>query len=192
MKIFPFPWKNVSNVSGKQYVCGHCNNNVAPSFAFTAYQRNRGMDVPHIFICPLCNLPTFFDESEQQIPGYKYGDDVKKLPNEILNLYNEARKSFSIGAFNGVVMLTRKLLMHVSVNHGASTNLKFVEYVDYLNDNHYIPVKAKSWVDRIRKTGNIANHEIEHINETQAKDILNFTSAMLKNLYEFQIDNEED
>jgi hypothetical protein len=74
--------------------------------------------------------------------------------------------------------------MNISVSEGAEAGKSFVEYVNYLNDNNYIPPKGKGWPDEIRKLGNGANHSIEFNTEAQSKLILIFTEMLLKFIYE--------
>ncbi len=75
--------------------------------------------------------------------------------------------------------------MHIAVSKGAKQNLKFIEYVEYLSKNNYIPPDAKEWVDHIRSKGNEANHEIVIMAEEDAKDLLAFIEMLLKIIYEF-------
>ena len=50
--------------------------------------------------------------------------------------------------------------MNLAVSQGADQNLKFIEYVDYLACNGFVPPNGRGWVDHIRKKGNEATHEI--------------------------------
>jgi len=52
--------------------------------------------------------------------------------------------------------------------------------------NKYIPIKAKSWIDKIRLYGNDATHKVEDTSQSIAKELLDFTQMLLKVLYEFQ------
>jgi hypothetical protein len=74
--------------------------------------------------------------------------------------------------------------MNIAVSEGALQGKSFVEYVNFLNDNSYIPPKGKPWVDAIRKLGNEANHSIEFKTPEEAKLILTFTEMLLKFIYE--------
>ena len=80
--------------------------------------------------------------------------------------------------------------MHIAVDKGAKEGLKFIEYVEYLSKNNYIPPGAKNWVDIIRDKGNEANHEILIMNGDDAKDLLKFVEMLLKIIYEFPADVE--
>ncbi len=75
--------------------------------------------------------------------------------------------------------------MHIAVAKSAKGGKNFIEYVEYLSDNNYIPPDAKSWVDHIRKKGNEANHEIVIMEKEDAKDLLDFVGMLLKIIYEF-------
>ncbi len=75
--------------------------------------------------------------------------------------------------------------MNIAVSQGATPNLKFIEYVNYLSDKNFIPPNGKKWVDHIRKKGNEATHEIAMMNEDDAKDLIIFVEMMLMFLFEF-------
>ncbi len=75
--------------------------------------------------------------------------------------------------------------MHIAVSKGADEGLGFVEYVQYLADNNYVPPDAKDWVDHIRKKGNQANHEIEIVQPDDALELLSFSEMLLRLVFEF-------
>ena len=83
------------------------------------------------------------------------------------------------------MLIGRKLLMHIAVGQNAKTGLNFVEYVNYLVDNHYAPPNSKVWVDKIRTHGNEATHEIMRTTKEDAEEILTFLEMLLKFIYEF-------
>lgn len=75
--------------------------------------------------------------------------------------------------------------MHIAVAKGAKDGLKFIEYVEYLSAQNYIPPDAKDWVDHIREKGNEANHEITIMTKQDAEDLIAFSEMLLKLIYEF-------
>jgi len=75
--------------------------------------------------------------------------------------------------------------MHLAVSLGAAQGEPFINYVQYLADNHYVPPGAKGWVDHIRKKGNEANHEITLMVQADAEELLAFVQMLLKVIYEF-------
>jgi len=139
-----------------------------------------------IVICHYCTCPTFIDPDKQQYPRSLFGAAVSDVPdNSVAAMYDEARRSFGAASFTAAVLCCRKLLMHIAVSKGAAKNLRFVDYVKYLAANHYVPPDAKGWVDHIRKRSNEANHEIVLMDETDAKELIEFSEMLLKVIYEF-------
>jgi len=77
------------------------------------------------------------------------------------------------------------MLMNIAVHQGAKEGLKFIEYVEYLAANGFIPPNGKVWVDHIRRKGNEATHEISLMTEPDAETLVAFTEMLLKFIYEF-------
>ena len=113
------------------------------------------------------------------------GNDVKNLPADIAIIWSDIRTATSHNAYTSAVLTGRKLLMHIAVEQGAAANLGFVEYVDYLVDNHFAPPNSKPWIDRIRAHGNEANHQIVVKTREDAEEIITFLEMLLKFIYEF-------
>lgn len=169
-------WVQARDVTQTNFTCGYCSKNVAPSKGYlTDDGHNR------IFICPQCNQPTFFDIYNNQTPHPRLGNDVEGISDKGVNtLYQEARECTSAGAYTGAVMVCRKILMNLAVQHSAEENESFVFYVNFLVDGGFVPPKGKIWVDAIRKLGNEATHEIALMTEKDAQLILRFTEALLR------------
>ncbi len=75
--------------------------------------------------------------------------------------------------------------MHIAVDHGAKPGQSFVEYVEHLANNGFVPPNGKGWVDQIRKKSNEANHEIVVMESIDSKDLLTFIEMILTFLYDF-------
>ena len=75
--------------------------------------------------------------------------------------------------------------MNIAVSKGADEGKTFIEYVEYLAENNYIPPDAKYWVDYIREKGNEATHEIAIMGRKDAEDLIKFMEMLLKIIYEF-------
>lgn len=182
-----FQWRQVAEQPPRSYVCGHCGSSLSSNTGYSkaANPDGSGGTVGYIYVCHNCHKPTYF-EGIVQIPGARPGEDVKGITDSgVEALYREARDTYSQNAFTATVLCCRKLLMHVAISKGAKEGKKFIEYVEYLSSENYVPRDAKSWVDQIRATGNEANHEIVIMTEEQAKDLLSFASMLLKLVYEF-------
>lgn len=75
--------------------------------------------------------------------------------------------------------------MHLAVAQGAKEGVSFVQYVDFLSANGYVPPGGREWVDHIRKMGNQANHKIQLFDQESAQELLSFIEMLLKFIYEF-------
>lgn len=175
------PWHHVESIGARQYQCGHCGFHVANDKGF--FQDNS--PTRRIYICPNCGKPTFFDESFRQFPGVVPGNEVQHVPPELEQLYREARNCCSVSAFTASVLASRKMLMNIAVQQGASEGEKFIDYVNHLASNGFIPPNGKGWVDHIRKRGNEATHEIALMTQGDAEELIAFTEMLLKFIYEF-------
>ena len=185
-------WLKSGEIPSKKYKCGYCHSPISSQKGYAGTgdiwsgngQRHNGIKGT-IYICHECDNPTYFDYNEKQFPGSLYGNKVKYIDKpEVEKLFNEAKLTFSVGAFTATVMCCRKLLMNIAVTEGAEETLSFYQYVNYLNEQNYIPPKGKDWVDSIRKLGNEANHKIEFKEQNEAERILNFTEMLLRFIYE--------
>ncbi|MFE5430259.1 DUF4145 domain-containing protein [Peribacillus simplex] len=179
----PGSWQNTNDTGGISYNCGYCGSVTAPVKGY--YCVSSGYEYGQILICPNCNKPTYIQEqTKEQIPGNLIGEDIEHLPENIEQLYNEARKCLSVNASTSTVLSCRKLLMNISVTKGAEEGKSFAFYVSYLENNHFIPPGSKEWVDHIRKKGNEATHEIPSIDKADATELLEFTEMLLRFVYE--------
>lgn len=166
------------------YECAYCGTLVGPNMAFTGVENSVRRPI-QIRICPNCTQPTYFDAWDSQTPAPRMGRDVKGINDVgVENLYREARDCTSVKAFTATALLCRKILMNMAVQNGAKPDGSFAFYVDFLNDNHYVPVRGKTWVDKIRVKGNEAAHEIPSITEEDAKQVMQFVEMLLRFNYE--------
>lgn len=182
-------WKNTENISAINYKCGFCGTVTAPYGGYSCIQRTirDGEITAYILICTTCNKPTYYTLGlfKEQVPGPAIGEKIGYLPDDLDSLYNEIRNCLSVGSYTASVLLARKMLMNIAVSEGAKENMSFYDYITYLEDHGFITNKMKPWVDYIRKIGNVATHEIPDISKDDALKTLEFTSMLLKLVYEF-------
>lgn len=187
-------WKDAYDIMERDYVCGYCGSHTSSvvglgltekyktsGYSSVYYQQNKKNG---IYICTHCQLPSFF-WNDVQIPGNKFGNEVSGISDNLAQLYNEARNCFSVNAYTGVVLLCRKLLMNISIELGAEPNKRFIEYVNYLDDNNYITARSRGWVDKIRKVGNEATHEAEIKSKEDATNLIKFCEMIMKTNFEY-------
>lgn len=177
-------WYGAVQFNPRGYVCGHCGRNVGPAIGF--YTKGRpAPSQAFTYICSFCHAPTYFDSEKRQFPGAPVGNDVSSVPQDVAVLYAEARSCVTVNSFTAAVMTCRKLLMHLAVEKGAPVGKSFLEYIEYLSEQNYIPPNRKGWVDHIRSKGNEANHEIKIMSEADAEDLIAFSEMLLEFIYEF-------
>ena len=180
-QTFNLDWSPASprKIDRQAYDCGYCGVRVGSSEGWAASRL-----LAHVYICPNCSYPTFIGPNGQRAPGPLAGRTVDHVPDDVGHLYDEARECVAVSAYTAAVLLCRKLLMHVAVEKSAPENAKFVVYVNWLADNHWVPPNARAWVDHIRDKGNEANHEITLVAQQDAVDLLTFVEALLRYVYE--------
>ncbi|MDU5111212.1 MAG: DUF4145 domain-containing protein [Clostridium sp.] len=179
-------WEDIDDeMEPKTYTCYNCGKTISSKEGYNCSESgyNKGEN-GKIYICHICKRPTYF-LFDEQIPGELYGEEINHLPSDINNAYNEARKCFSVSAYTSSVLCCRKILMHIACEKGAKEGKGFVEYINYLDDNGYIPPDGKMWVDSIRKLGNSATHKLENKTDKEAQLAIKFTSMLLRIIYEF-------
>jgi hypothetical protein len=182
-------WEGLKKIGPHAFTCGYCGKEVGSREGY----HQRGQDYnppggsPVILICPSCNRPSYFESRRysSQTPAPLLGHDVDALPDNIAAIYQEARQCTQAEAYTACVLACRKLLMHIGVDRGAGDNLRFIQYVEYLAQNGYVPPNGRGWVDHIRQRGNEANHEIVIMSQDNALELLSFVEMLLKFIYEF-------
>ena len=187
MKYFDYPtlWAESKNIKSHSYCCGHCGNKVSSEKGMQTYNASNGKNEAFIYLCPNCNGPTFITSKNEQLPSPIFGNNVSSVPNELSNLYDEARKCTGHNCYTSSVLTCRKILMNIAVSQGAKEGLRFIEYVDYLSQKGFIPPNGRHWVDHIRKKGNEATHEVQLMTAIDAQELLIFVEMLLKFVYEF-------
>jgi len=169
-----------------QIKCSNCNNDVGAHEA-GRYSYTSGHQI-YFVICPICSFGSVIEFDGSVYPTVPYGDPVEGLPKELESAYNEARNVFSINAFTSCQLICRKILMHIAIDKCKSDEGKtFVEYIDALVNKKLITPLMKPWVDKIRQEGNDATHKLESPSKDDAENILNFTTQLLKTIYEMEV-----
>jgi len=181
-------WRNEEILVSLSFTCWNCNNQVASDKGYKTHNDNLRKK---IYLCPHCHAPNVFDVAGKSILSPLPGKEIKKLPENIKNVYDEVRKCMQSNSFTGAVMLMRKIIMNIAVHEGAEKNKRFAEYVDYLCDNGIVHKKSKKKADSVRKLGNDANHEIENRTQEEAQNFFEFIELLLMANYEFADEGED-
>lgn len=185
-------WENLGDFKAQDFICWNCGKEISSVKAFASYNSKFHKYSSTIFICPRCKAPLITDDEHKQILIPLPGKEIKKLPKDIEIVYSEIRKCMQAGCVNGAIMLMRKLIMHIAVEGGAEEGKSFVEYINYLCDNHFVPPRSRNKADSVRTLGNNANHKIENRTQEEAQNCFEFIELLLKVNYEFADEEEEN
>ena len=166
--------------------CSYCGNTIAPN---TGFEIKSEYEEIFVYKCPLCTNPIIYNSyTGESFPGSIYGRNVKGLPENIQALYDECRTNYSNKCYTSSQMIARTLLMYIAVEQGAKEGETFARYIDYLDSKGYIPPNGKEWVDFIRKSGNVANHQIVIKEKEETEKVISFLSSLL--LFVYELPNE--
>lgn len=178
-------WQHKLDIGSHSYQCSHCGKPLASDKGYTANRETpQGNKKEFICICHFCHKPTYLDIDGKQYPGVAFGNAVDGIDDtSVKALYEEARNCASVNAFTATAMACRKILMNIAVAKGEKEGLKFIEYVQYLSDNGFVPPDGKEWVAHIKNKGNNANHKIEIVQKGDGEELLYFTEMLLTFIY---------
>jgi hypothetical protein len=139
--------------------------------------------------------PTIITEKDgeviSQLPVLKQFHSSPEWPKDLADLYEEATRSYSAGAFTSASMVCRKILMscacHEQSNAGVAVKEgeSFSYYVDYLASSVLNFPAAKTPIDAIRKIGNDANHHVQMVSQPDAERSMKIVHRMLDTIYAF-------
>jgi hypothetical protein len=177
-------WRGFQGLGSHTFTCGFCSAYVSSINGYAMVRHGTNTGIGAIYICPGCGGPVFFFGGEQR-PAPPFGKPVNAVPPGLNSLYEEARRCTSASCNTAAVRICRKMLMNIAVTQGAAAGLKFIEYVDFLANNNYVPPNGRHWVDHIRTKGNEATHEIALMGEQDARELLLFVEMLLRFIYEF-------
>lgn len=188
LAIKEWKWEKVKARERKEFTlyCPYCATRVRAESDTRIFDPESGSIKYHIHKCPECFMPIIIGLDGNIIPQSQVlpFEDVRYLPVRIEKLYNECRKSYGNECFHATIMVARSLLMHVAVDKGATSNLKFIQYIDYLETEGYISKHNRNWVDKIRVMGNQYIHELDEATCEEANTVMIFIKQLLGNVYE--------
>jgi hypothetical protein len=114
-----------------------------------------------------------------------------RLPAPLKSAYSEAISCFKSKAYTATAIMCRKTLEGICVEHGAKGN-NLVSNLKELKDNGVIENRLFEWADALRISGNEAAHDVTVTTSPEdARDILEFTNALLEYIFTFRDKFEE-
>ena len=160
--------------------CGHCDTRVSAAVVAMGDSSICWLQCTN----PLCGEPLALDSRGGLHPAATYGPAIESLPAEVAAAYGEVRLSMGASSHVSAMMMCRRILMSVAVDHGSDEGKSFGEYIDALKAAGLVTSAMKSWVDEIRNLGNVANHSIAPVDRRTAESAVMFVAQLLRNAYE--------
>jgi hypothetical protein len=112
-------------------------------------------------------------------------------PHDIRSAFDEACNCYRAGAFTASAIMCRKTLEGICAVHGV-TERALARSLRKMHEDKLIDDRLFEWSDLMRIAGNEAAHGVAlSIQQADAKDILEFTNAIMDYLFSFRDRFEE-
>jgi len=181
--------------------CPNCEAFVDGEYTadYTDYEAASDMTGKYTFLkCPRCSRPfimlqvddgsgfdSAWSEPSRLYPPIEMGI-ITAIPSSLRLAYEEARSCFRAKAYTATAIMCRKTLEGIAdENKISARNLAIA--LKEMKDNGIIENRLYDWADALRISGNEAAHGVNSkISRQDAKDILEFTHALLEYVFTFQ------
>jgi hypothetical protein len=162
---------------------------------YLAYDDETAIAGKYSFLkCPRCQRPFImvqtddgqgWDEPSRIYPPLEMSVSPA-IPNSLRLAYKEARACFRVKAYTATAIMCRKTLEGIAdENKIAVRNL--ASALKEMKEKGIIENRLYEWADALRISGNEAAHGVDSkISSQDAKDILEFTHALLEYVFTFQ------
>lgn len=147
--------------------------------------------------CPKCAQPFImievnhvddndgWDEPRRLYPPIERGISLA-IPNSLRLAYSEAYTCFKAKAYIATAIMCRKTLEGIA-DENKITVRNLATALKEMKDKGIIENRLYEWADALRISGNEAAHGVNfQISHQDAKDILEFTHALLEYVFTFQ------
>lgn len=125
------------------------------------------------------------DETTQIYPPNEM-DLSRVIPDALRSAYDEANVCFRAKAYTATAIMCRKILEGICEENKIQVR-NLAHSLKELKDKGIIENRLYEWADALRLLGNEAAHGVNtQISHQDAKDILEFTHALLEYVFTFQ------
>jgi len=107
------------------------------------------------------------------------------IPDRLKKELIESIKCFKASAYTASIIMCRKTIESFASLKGVNEK-NLAASIKKLRDTGIINEQLYDWADQLRLAGNIAAHSIDNFDDSDAKDILDFTIAILDFTYSFK------
>ena len=144
--------------------------------------------------CPRCGRPFImlqvdygdgWDDPSRIYPPIEMGVSLA-IPSALRSAYDEARTCFRAKAYTATAIMCRKTLEGIA-DENEITSRNLASALKEMKEKGIIENRLYEWADALRISGNEAAHGVKSkISFQDAKDILEFTHALLEYVFTFQ------
>jgi hypothetical protein len=148
-------------------------------------------DEYNLLRCPRCDKPFLVqhgnDYTSQEVlfpqPDLRISST---LPQLIRTSHLESQACFRAKAYTATAIMCRKTLEGLCAEHGV-TGKNLVHALSELKEKNIIEQRLYEWADALRIYGNEAAHDVTvTVSAEDARDILEFTNALLEYVFTFR------
>ena len=155
-------------------------------------------DSVHLFKCPRCLNPILVEVDDIAGDGKQFNilypsapKASVSVPEDIRKTFDEAMACLRAKAYTAASIMCRKTLEGICEVHGAKDK-GLVNGLKGLRERSIIESRLFEWADALRIQGNEAAHDVRVNTSAQdAKDIVEFTHALLEYVFTFNDKFEE-
>lgn len=181
--------------------CKKCNA-IVEAEIMSSYQKHSPEDeidanaIEFSFLrCPKCHDPILAYQVDVnrgfEGPFRIYPPQEKQInpsfPEPIRNAYQEALSTFRVKAFTAAAIMCRKTLEGVCRVHGIKPGKGLKSDLKEMKEIGIIDAQIFEWAEALRIFGNEAAHDVKvTISRQDAKDIIEFTDALLEYVFTYR------
>lgn len=182
--------------------CAECQSYVEARLIgrFERASNGRGPSTRYTLLsCSTCQAPILIRQTNvgnlaegdiwdkpQPVYPAQNGELQPNAPREIQRALDEANACFRAEAFTASAIMCRKIVEGVCIAHAVKKKT-LAASLQEMKDCGQIDERLFEWADSLRIAGNEAAHGVDlTITRSDAKDILEFTNAILDYLFSFR------
>lgn len=137
-----------------------------------------------IGICNFCREPVLvLNDGEKIYPAPLPSPTDSRIPPEVRNDLDEAKKCFSVGAYRASAVMSRRAIQSACIAKGVA-NKRLVDQLSEMASKGIITKDLKDLADTVRWVGNDAAHpDSQEVTKQDAKEILHLAEEFLKVIF---------